>query len=149
MTSPTFDKILVAVDDSPAALAAVHAAVGVAAGTGACLRFVTVLGDGELVRALASEASGGRLEERRHRAAASLLRHVGTEATRAGVSSESAQLEGQPAALLLSEARDWGADLIVIGRSDMRGPGHAYVGTVTRHVLEFAEGPVLVVPRPT
>ena len=117
MTSPTFDKILVAVDDSPAALAAVHAAVGVAAGTGACLRFVTVLGDGELVRALASEASGGRL---RNGVTGPQPPCCVTSAPRPpGPASPpgSAQLEGQPAALLLSEARDWGADLIVIGRS--------------------------------
>jgi nucleotide-binding universal stress UspA family protein len=147
MTSRAFDRILVAVDDSPAALAAVHVAVALAAGTGACLRFVNVLGDGDLVRALTTLERDGELEARRRRAAASLLRHVDAEADRAGVESQTVGLEGEPAALLLAQARDWAADLIVMGRSDARRPGHAYVGTVTRHVLEFSERPVLVVPR--
>ena len=58
-------------------------------------------------------------------------------------------LEGDPAALLLTEATNWGADLVVIGRSDVRGTGRPYVGTVTRKVLELVDTPVLVVPRPT
>ena len=58
-------------------------------------------------------------------------------------------LEGDPAALLLTEVSNWGAGLLVIGRSDVRGTGRPYVGAVTRKVLELVATPVLVVPRPT
>ena len=34
---------------------------------------------------------------------------------------------------------DWGAALLVIGRSDVRGAGRPYVGTVTRNVLELVD----------
>ncbi|BBX67858.1 hypothetical protein MPSYJ_13190 [Mycolicibacterium psychrotolerans] len=149
MTAPVFDKILVAVDDSPAALAAGHAAVHLAARTGARLRFVHVTGDGELVRALRRMGRDSELSTRRSKAAAALMAHVGAEAERADVIAETTVLEGDPAALVLAEATNWDADLIVMGRPDLRGPGHhPFVGTVTRKVLELAEIPVMVVPRP-
>ena len=47
MTAAMFHKVLVAVDDSPAALAAARAANDIAARTGAHLRFVHVTSDGE------------------------------------------------------------------------------------------------------
>jgi nucleotide-binding universal stress UspA family protein len=148
MTSPGFARILVAVDDSLAALAAVRVAVGLAAATGARVRFVSVISDGVLARALTTPGSGVSVEERLVSAAESVLRHASAEAGRADVPAETACLQGQPASVLLDEGKAWAADLIVIGRSDVRAPGRAYVGTVTRHVLELAERPVLVVPRP-
>ncbi|MDP2775113.1 MAG: universal stress protein [Nocardioides sp.] len=148
MTSQMFSRILVAVDDSPAALAAVHVAVDLAASTGARLRFVHVIGDGELIGALASLGHDGEMAATRGSAAESLLRHVTAEAQRAGVPAEWDSLTGAPAAVLLGVARYWEADLVVIGRSDVRRAGRAYVGTVTRGVLEFSEVPVLVVPVP-
>lgn len=148
MTTRLVSRILVAVDDSPAALAAVRIAVDLAASSGARIRFVHVIGDGELVRALAGLGHDEQLAETRRNAAESLLRHVSTEAHRAGVPADVASLTGAPAALLLRAARDWGADLVVIGRSDLRRAGSPYVGAVTRGVLEFSEIPVLVVPLP-
>lgn len=141
-------RIMVAVDDSPAAMAAVRVAVDLAVRMSASLRFVHVLGDGELVRLLGEGEHDSRLEERRSRAAASLLRHVAEEGRAAGVEADTANLEGDPAALLLAQARDWNADLIVLGRSDARVAGRPYVGTLTQRVLEFSERPVVVVPRP-
>lgn len=141
-------RILVAVNDSPAALAAARAAVHLARATGAEVRFVHVLGDGELARALDGTDHGRPVEERRTRAATSLLQRLVAQAHREGVRADSAGLEGEPARLVLGQARSWGADLVVIGRSDVPATGRPYVGTVTRHVLEFSDGPVLVVPRP-
>jgi len=148
MTAHAFSRILVAVDDSPAALAAVRTAIGLGDLSGARLRFVHILGDGELVRSLARMGHDGELALRRSKAAEALLRHVGAQADRAGVPADTACREGEPAGLLLAEAREWGADLVVIGRSDVRGAGQASVGAVTRQLLEFTEIPVLVVPRP-
>ncbi|MFZ1179340.1 MAG: universal stress protein [Mycobacterium sp.] len=148
MTTRMFHKVLVAVDDSPAALAAARAAVDFAARTGAQLRFVHVTSDGKLLRALANRGHDSELATRRNKAAMALLRHVGAEAERAGIQAETKHLEGDPAASVLAEVSDWGAALLVIGRSDVRGAGRPYVGTVTRHVLELVDIPVLVVPRP-
>ncbi len=146
MTGP--DRIVIAVDDSPAALAAARLGVEFAGKTGACVRFVHVIGDGALVRGLGSLDRAERLEQRRTLAAQSLLDHVRSHAHHAGVVADTVSVEGDPAARILTAARDWQADLIVIGRSDVPGTGRPYVGSVTRNVLEFSDCPVLVVPRP-
>ena len=141
-------RMIVAVDDSPAALAAVGVAIALAAQTGARLRFVHVIGDGELVRALSAGRPETHLRERRARSAETLLRHVVHRAGDEGVEADAFTRAGEPARVILGEVSTWGADLVVIGRSDVRGTGRPYVGAVTRHVLEFCEKPALVVPRP-
>lgn len=155
MTTHLPTRLLVAVDDSPAALAAVRLAVALAIRTGGSLLFVHVLHDGELARALAAEPRVGRAGERPRRvgerqsaAGDALLRHVLEIARRAGVGAEGVSLRGEPASVVLVRAAEWRADLLVLGRSDVRGPGQPSVGAVTRHVLEFSEQPVLVVPHP-
>lgn len=131
-------RILVAVDDSPAGLAAAAAAVEVAARSDAEVRFVHVL----------RPSVPGGPEPADGRASDALLRHVADLAVAGGVAAEAVRLVGEPARELLEAARSWSADLVVIGRSDVRAAGAPYVGKETREVLEFAEQPVLVVPRP-
>jgi len=143
------DRILAAVDDSAAGLAAARVAVDLAATYQASLRFVHVLADGTVTAVLDRSGGGGRLTERRGLAAASLLQHVADLARHAGVDADTLQTDGDPAQRILDESRSWPAGLIVMGRSDRHGPGQPYVGSQTRHVLEFAEQPVLVVPQVT
>lgn len=145
-------RILVAVDDSPAGLAAARVAVDLAVTCGAALRAVTVLLDGELetvLRAIeARRESRSELRARRGGGQSAVLRHV-TELGRAHrLEVEAVALAGEPAPTILAEARAFSPDLVVIGRSDRRAPGQPYVGSEVRHVLEFAEQPVLVVPPP-
>lgn len=141
-------RVLVAVDDSPAALAAVDVAVALATRVGADLRFVNVVQDGELVAGLTTMGREGGLAERQGAAATAVLRHVAARARRAGVEADTRSVEGDPAPCILEQAAEWLADVVVVGRSDVRGSGLPYVGTVTRHVIEFSPRPVLVVPRP-
>ena len=141
----SYRRILVAVDDSPAGLSAARAAIEVAAGSGASVRAVTVLRDHALAGALRPEpvsaaarlAAGGR----------SVLTWVAEQATARAVECDTVERDGEPARQILEEAEDWGADLIVMGRSDRRGPSSPYLGSETAHVLEFTDRPVLVVPR--
>jgi nucleotide-binding universal stress UspA family protein len=148
MTTLTPTRILVAVDDSPAALAGVHLALDLARHLDARVRFVHVQVDGEVLRALRELHHDGTLVQRRERDVALLLRHVESEAERAGVPSAGVSLEGEPAQVLLAETRAWQADLLVVGRADLDRPGTAYVGEVARQLLEFSDVPVLVVPPP-
>jgi nucleotide-binding universal stress UspA family protein len=149
MAEALVSRILVAVNDSPAALAAVGTAVVLARHTGARVRFVHVLGDDDVARALGNgDHEQRRMRERRSLAARSLLEHVTRVAERSEVVCDCRSLEGDAARALLGEARSWGAELVVIGRSDVRTAGRPYVGALTRHVLEFSDVPVLVVPRP-
>jgi nucleotide-binding universal stress UspA family protein len=84
--------------------------------------------------------------EDRGAAVAALLHHVVVLARRAGVPVETQRLEGVAAPRILEAARGWSAGLVVIGRSERSSSGPHYVGAQTRHVLEFSDVPVLVVP---
>ena len=123
------NRILVAVDDSAPSLAAAAYAVALAADRDAQLNFVTV-----------SEGGLGTV---------GILRHVARLAADAGVVARTTAIEGnRPYDVLLARATEWDADLIVMGRSDLRRPGQPYVGSQTEHLLEFTTIPVVVVPHP-
>ena len=123
------DRVMVAVDDSAPALAAAEYAIRIAADRPIELHFVTV-------------AEPGRDPD-------AVLRHVQALATKSGVAASTTVChDGHPFDALLGVAARWGADLIVMGRSDMRRPGARYVGSQTEHLLEFTDIPVLVVPSP-
>jgi nucleotide-binding universal stress UspA family protein len=141
------ERILLAVDDSPSALAAATVAIDLARRLNAQLLAVNVLADHLLSTMLARASADPEIAVRRDSSAASVLGHVAHMADRAGVALETQLLEGDVARLVLRTARTWHADLLVVGHSDQRAPGEPYVGSQTAHILEFAEQPVLVVPR--
>lgn len=141
-------RLLVAVDDSPDALAAARLAVELASSLQAELQAVHVLADHGLDAALdagAELAGVGPAALRRDRSAAAVLARVSAAAATAGVGVRTQLLTGRVGPALLRVARDWPADLLVIGSSGRAGSGTGYVGAMTRHMLEFAEQPVLVV----
>ncbi len=144
-------RILLAVDDSPAGLSAARTAMSLAAVCGADVRAVTVLRDGPLEAALAEirpgRESASALRARRGGGQTDLLRHVVELGRAAGLVPETAALLGEPAPAILDEVRVYRPDVIVIGRSDRRSAGQPYVGSEVRHVLEFSDVPVLVVPQ--
>lgn len=140
------ERVLVAIDDSPPGLEALRWAVHLAATDAAALRALHVLGDGDVTSALRPWAAQG-LPERRRDAVQSLFGHVAALAAAAGVTVETVELTGEPADRILEQARSWPADVVVIGRGEPRGAGGPWVGKETRMVLEFADQPVLVVPR--
>ena len=123
------NRIFVAVDDSSPAVAAATFAIELASARTAELRFVTV--------------------SEHDRDSDTILRYVSGLATQAGVAASVETCDGGPPFdALLAAARQWKADLIVMGRSDMRRPGQPYVGSQTEHLLEFTHIPVVVVPDP-
>ncbi len=139
-------RILLAVDDSPAGLAAARVAVDAAVAWTGELRAVHVLVDGDVQRALASRGGAAAVRGRRDLGAQAVLQHVTDLAVRAGITVETLALEGQPARRILEQADGWPADLIVLGGAGRGRIGEPYVGAQVQHVLEFAQVPVLVVP---
>ncbi len=134
------ERILVAVNDSPAALAAFRYALDLAKRYGASVRALHVLDEGG-VSALPPRAVD------HNRDSGPLLRHLTSLADRSGLQIEAVQVDGEPAHRILEQAQSWSADLVVIGRSNHQGVGGPWVGKETRMVLEFADQPVLVVPQ--
>jgi nucleotide-binding universal stress UspA family protein len=65
-----------------------------------------------------------------------------------GLAPETLLVSGTPGPVILRVAREWSADLVVVGRAGRAAQGEPYVGSQTRHVLEFSDRPVLVVPQP-
>ena len=138
--------ILAAVDDSEASFHAADVAATLAAGLGARLEVVSVMADGR-ISDLLTEHPAGPAQERRLEAAAAALRHVAARATARGLAVRTVERTGRVAEEVLAAAETAHADLIVIARADRRGTGTPYVGSQAQRILEFADVPVLVVPR--
>lgn len=134
-------RIVAAVDDSPAGLAAAKESFEIATLCKAELRLVHVEPVTPMEVAPGVERAGSAGKE--------LLDYVVRMAEQAGVAPDVALRHGYAGEQILLAAREWQADLIVIGRRDTGGAGEPYVGGETREVLEFCECPVLVVPRRT
>lgn len=140
-------RVLVAVDDTGASIRAASVAAELADRTGCRLRALNVFQDGVLTGFVAEVVGDGAVEEARRVAGSSILEHVGRIARSHGVCVESCERDGEPGPEILAEARAWGADLVVLGRSAPRAGGSPkVVDGVNRHVLEFSDVPVLLVP---
>lgn len=124
------ERVFVAVDDSAPALAALDVAIDLARSIGAELHVATV-------------AEPGREPD-------VIIGHASAVAHRAGMAATTEVLVdgAAPFERLLAAARAARADLVVVGRSDVRRTGRPYVGSQTEHLLEFTEIPVVVVPEP-
>lgn len=144
------ERILLCVDGSPAGIQAARTAVAFAQSWGARLRAICVVRDAALAHVLDAAADAG-LEPATRRVvseARNLLRFVEELARTAGVTVESDVLDGDPVEEILRDAHAHRPDLVVMGRARRVGPGPVVVGSVTEHVLEFADWPVIVVPGP-
>lgn len=137
-------RILVAINDSPAGVAAARAAIWLAAETRATVLAVHVVaGDAPDQRAPARALEDAQL---RGRQSSALLQFVAELADAARVVLQTRTLRGPPARAILDQAATWEADVIMLGRSGVRHVGQPFVGSQVLHVLEFADVPVVVVP---
>ena len=141
-------RVLLAVDDSAASLAAARMAAELCAGWGATLHVVTAVSDEPPSSVVASSGVNHGSHEARVREAQALLRYVAQLAARQGVIVETEVVGEQPAVDIVKRCRKSTTDLVVIGRSGRSGFGQPYIGSYARHILEFAEVPVVVVPPP-
>lgn len=142
------ERILIAVDGSEPADRALNVAYKIAAASRAECLIVTVTttpkGHEAEVLAYVEHSTTEEIGESWARAvveeAASCTKPVGTGAVNTKV------LFGDPAAKILSEALDWQADLIAIGR---RGRGRLeglLLGSVSQKLAALSPVPVLIVP---
>jgi nucleotide-binding universal stress UspA family protein len=111
-------RILLAVDDSPAALAAATVAVDIASLAGSALRIVHVVPDGAVTTVLSTRGVEDIADWQR-RTGGGLLDHIAAQAERAGIHPETAQVLGEPADCVLTQARSW---RFVTARVETSGP---------------------------
>jgi len=141
-----FRHILVPVDGSEPALAAVRVALRLRAASPDCeltaLYVVDKLVLHELIRfsARGEREVGAELEEQAHR----YLDFIQAEAARDGATVSVQTRKGDPFEEIIAVATALPADLIVMGHTGRRGTARVLVGSVTQRVLDYAPCPVLV-----
>ena len=136
-------RIVVGVDGSPGAAAAVDAAIQLAHGMGGlCPRSSPPATRRRRCSGTRSTSASCRrsLAEVRPAVDAALA-----AAAAAGVPADAEVAEGDPAEVILDVARNWDADLVVVGSRDLNSFAGAVLGSVSRAVLHHADRPVLVI----
>jgi nucleotide-binding universal stress UspA family protein len=73
------------------------------------------------------------------------LRSFCREATGRGIPTEYDYLTGEPGQKICDLAKNWGADLIVLGRRGKKGFSELLLGSVSNYVLHHASCSVLVI----
>lgn len=142
-------KILLPVDGSEPALAAVrHALALVAAGLRADFVLANVQEPPSLYEvAVAHDAE--RLQELRASAGADLLRSAEALLDAAGVDYESEVAGGEPANVLAELLENYGCEAVVLGARGMGDPSGSGLGSVAQSLLVHLEVPVTVVRAPS
>lgn len=156
----SFRKILVAIDNSPLGHAVFTTAVELAQSNKAAFRLLHCLGPemvAEPTVPMQFETSlqptlmvndyqtqqiliDNQIDE-----AQALLKRYLEEARSHGVLAESDYQIGDAGHLLCDVAKDWGADLIVVGRRGRTGLAEAFLGSVSNYVVHHAPCSVLVI----
>ena len=143
-------KILLAVDGSEHSAAAADAVAGRPWPPGTTMRVLSAV---ERVTPPAAEVwydAGGSLERTREELTrrAELLTAGVADTLRAGaLTAETAVREGDPRSVIVDEAEEWGADLIVVGSHGYTGLKRWLLGSVAQSVVSHAPCSVEVVRR--
>lgn len=87
----------------------------------------------------------GILIEQRIEEAQAMLERYRQEAFNQGVPTQADYQIGEPGQQICEIAKDWGADLITIGRRGYTGLAEALLGSVSNHVVHHAPCSVLVI----
>jgi nucleotide-binding universal stress UspA family protein len=137
--------ILVVVDDTKPSQQAASVAVELAAAVGAQLVAVSVIDDGERSSGgPASSTSTDAAHLEAVRAAQDRVRRLAAGTGLRGIDLRT--IHSHAVDSLLKEARDAGADLVVVPRLEARDNGTAVMAPSAARMLEHGVIPVLVVP---
>jgi len=143
-----FQYILAPIDGSDTSVSVARTAIRIARALGAELCFLYVV-DARGLKDMARFSGRDKEDVQRDLTAKghSYLGYAGHLASLAGQEAATALRVGVPQEEITAEARERGADLIVIGRVGQRGPRRVMIGSVAERVIEYAPCPVLVVQR--
>jgi nucleotide-binding universal stress UspA family protein len=148
-----FQKILVAIDDSESSRTIFARALILAKVDRSELMLVNVLtllddfypGDTFIgIPESAMRVYTERLENR-EQAGIEKLRSLAAESTAAGVTTEFTQKIGDPGKMICEVAKDWNANLIVLGRRGLSGLSELLLGSTSNYVLHHAPCDVLTI----
>lgn len=143
-----YQRILVPVDGSPASRLGLDEAIRLARVTGATLRLVHVVNEYVFDPVYAPVFDYAPLLESFRLAGEKVLTQAQATVRAAGVEFQSELVEtlgGSVARLILDQAENWPAELIVMGTHGRRGVGRVVLGSDAEAVLRAAPCPVLLV----
>lgn len=156
----SFNKILVAINHSPLSPHAFTAALELAQSNQAALRLIHCIATEMIAeptvpmsydpglqptQAMGDYQTQQLLIEQQIEAAQTLLAHYRQEALNQAVIIEADYHVGDAGHLLCKVAKDWQADLIVVGRRGRSGLAEALLGSVSNYVVHHAPCSVLVI----
>lgn len=139
-----FDRILIALDDSPVAALALEAGAELAKQLNADVALINIV-DSRLLVVPDGGPAPDLIRADWERTGRALLNGA---ATRLGSVKPPWEFVGcgRPADEIVTAARQWGATLIVIGTHARTGVSRALLGSTAEQVLRHAPCPVMVVP---
>lgn len=139
-----FRRILIAVDGEPVAAHAADVGVDLARALGAEIAFVTVVDSSLAYPADTGVVSPNELLALARQDAKKLIDNF-----RQQLSQQSGVMEfiltGSPATEIVKAAKEWPADVIVIGSHGRGGVPRALLGSIAEGVMRHAPCPVLVI----
>jgi nucleotide-binding universal stress UspA family protein len=147
-----YQRILVPIDGSATAQRGLAEAIALARVTGGRLHLLHVVDERSF--ALGADGFSGMsvdLLALRREGGASILANAVAEVETAGLQVDGVlkdSLAGRVRDLVLAEAAEWPADLIVIGTHGRRGARRLFMGSDAEQVLRQASVPVLLVRQP-
>ena len=140
-------RILIPTDGSEGVKLAVRKGVGLARLAGAEVLGVYVM-DSASFAPLPGDFEWESLRDAFEEQARHALSFVEEAAREERVSARTRVLEGHPSEEILKAAREWPADLIVMGTLGRSGLAHLLLGSVAERVMRHAPCPVMVVRAP-
>lgn len=143
-----FKRILVPVDGSEPSQHALQTAGRMAAESGGQLRVLHVMDRAAYLTGYdPSGAASGALYDAMSSGARQVLADAEAQARGAGVPVDSAMINELGTRLgdaVAQAAKDWGADLIVVGTHGRSGPSRLLLGSGAEQIIRLAPVPVLV-----
>jgi len=141
-----YQKLLVPVDGSPTATRGLDEAIRIARLSGGRIRVIHVIDQLQLAAGLEFSTADvlGLLQE----AGAAIVGAARARVEAGGVPVEtqlSETLSSTVADAVVDQAREWGADLIVIGTHGRRGVRRLMIGSDAERIVRLASVPVLLV----
>ena len=143
-----YQRILVPVDGSPASNLGLNEAIKLAGLTGATLRLVHIVNEYVFDPVYAPVFDYAPLLQSFRMAGENVLTQAQATVRAAGVECQSELVEtlgGSVARLILDQAENWPAELIVMGTHGRRGMGRVVLGSDAEAVLRATQVPLLLV----
>jgi len=143
-----YQRILAPIDGSNTAARGLTEAIRLAKDQSAKLRVIHVVNELMMVSSYEGTIYSGELIEALRESGRNILSKAAEQVKAAGVQVETELLEahgGHAGDVIVKDANQWNADIIVLGTHGRRGLGRLVMGSDAEQVLRQAKVPVLLV----